>query len=172
MVWGRPQGSRRREEEDVVSVDPIVWEQFDLGRIRLPHRLAMAPMTRNRAEPDGTPGPLVAQYYEQRASLGLLITEGTQPSEDGQGYLNTPGIYTQAHIEGWREVADRVHAGGGRLFIQLMHAGRVSHPSMQPGGTPACPSARAVPGPGAHALVLIAASACPSSARALFGSKK
>ena len=128
MVWGRPQGSRRREEEDVVSVDPIVWEQFDLGRIRLPHRLAMAPMTRNRAEPDGTPGPLVAQYYEQRASLGLLITEGTQPSEDGQGYLNTPGIYTQAHIEGWREVVDRVHTGGGHLFIQLMHAGRLSHP--------------------------------------------
>lgn len=85
-------------------------------------------MTRNRAEPDGTPGPLVAEYYAQRASLGSIITEGTQPSADGQGYLNTPGIYTDEHIAGWRTVADSVHASGGSLFIQLMHAGRISHP--------------------------------------------
>lgn len=109
-----------------------LWQPFTLGRVELPHRLALAPMTRNRAEPDGTPGPLVAEYYGQRASLGLIITEGTQPSDDGQGYLNTPGIYTDTHIAGWRGVADAVHAGGGSLFVQLMHVGRISHPDNTP----------------------------------------
>ncbi|WP_426977353.1 alkene reductase [Pseudarthrobacter sp. O4] len=109
-----------------------LWQPFTLGRVELPHRLALAPMTRNRANPDGTPGPLVAEYYGQRASLGLTITEGTQPSDDGQGYLNTPGIYTPAHIEGWRDVANAVHAGGGALFVQLMHAGRIAHPDNTP----------------------------------------
>ncbi|ROZ50317.1 alkene reductase [Rhodococcus sp. WS3] len=107
---------------------PSLWQPFTLGRVELPHRLALAPMTRNRANPDGTPGPLVATYYGQRGSLGLVITEGTQPSDDGQGYPNTPGIYTPAHIVGWSNVADAVHAEGGALFIQLMHAGRMSHP--------------------------------------------
>ncbi len=107
---------------------PILWEPFELGRIQLKHRLALAPMTRSRANADGTPGAQAALYYRQRASLGLLITEGTQPSADGQGYLTTPGIYTQAHIDGWRAVTDAVHAEGAALFIQLMHAGRISHP--------------------------------------------
>lgn len=109
-----------------------LWQPFTLGRVELDHRLALAPMTRNRAHPDGTPGDLAATYYGQRASLGLIITEGTQPSEDGQGYLNTPGIYTAEHIDGWRTVADAVHAGGGHLFIQLMHVGRISHPDNTP----------------------------------------
>ncbi|MBQ7804835.1 alkene reductase [Rhodococcus sp. (in: high G+C Gram-positive bacteria)] len=107
---------------------PSLWKPFTLGRIELEHRLALAPMTRNRANPDGTPGPLLATYYAQRASLGLVITEGTQPCDDGQGYLNTPGIYTAAHIEGWRHVSDAIHDEGGALFIQLMHVGRMSHP--------------------------------------------
>ena len=105
-----------------------LWQPFTLGRLDLSHRLALAPMTRNRANADGTPGVLAAEYYGQRASLGLVITEGVQPSEDGQGYLNTPGIYTPDHIEGWRTVSDAVHAGGGHLFVQLMHVGRISHP--------------------------------------------
>lgn len=109
-----------------------LWQPFTLGRVELPHRLALAPMTRNRANPDGTPGDFVATYYGQRASLGLVITEGVQPSADGQGYVNTPGIYTPEHIAGWRQVADAVHGGGGSLFIQLMHAGRVSHPDNTP----------------------------------------
>lgn len=92
-----------------MTVSPAVWQPFTLGRLELPHRLAPAPMTRNRAEPDGTPGELVARYYALRASLGLLISEGTQPSEDGQGYYGTPGIHTAAHVEGWRGVADAVH---------------------------------------------------------------
>jgi 2,4-dienoyl-CoA reductase-like NADH-dependent reductase (Old Yellow Enzyme family) len=85
-------------------------------------------MTRSRSNPDGTLGDLAAEYYGQRASLGLIITEGTQPSADGQGYMNTPGIYTPEQIEGWRKVTESVHAGGGAVFIQLMHAGRMSHP--------------------------------------------
>ncbi|MET3613385.1 2,4-dienoyl-CoA reductase-like NADH-dependent reductase (Old Yellow Enzyme family) [Rhizobium aquaticum] len=109
-----------------------LWTPITLAGATLPHRLAMAPMTRSRAKPDGTPGDLAADYYAQRASLGLLITEGTQPSDDGQGYLATPGIYTDAHVAGWRKVADAVHDGGGRLFIQLMHVGRRSHPDNTP----------------------------------------
>lgn len=105
-----------------------LWQPFTLGNVELPHRLALAPMTRSRANPDGTVGELAAEYYGQRASLGLVISEGTQPSPDGQGYQNTPGIYTPEHVEGWRKVADAVRAGGGALFIQLMHAGRVAHP--------------------------------------------
>ncbi len=115
-----------------MTLPSSLWTPIAVGRLDLPHRLALAPMTRNRAEADGTPGPLVAEYYGQRAGLGLLITEGTQPSEDGQGYLNTPGIHTPEHIEGWRGVADAVHAGGGSLFIQLMHVGRIAHPDNTP----------------------------------------
>ena len=115
-----------------MTLPSTLWQPLTLGRVELPHRLALAPMTRNRANPDGTPGEHAAEYYGQRASLGLVITEGTQPSADGQGYLTTPGIYTPAHVEGWREVADAVHAGGGRLFIQLMHVGRISHPDNTP----------------------------------------
>ena len=109
-----------------------LWQPFALGRLQLDHRLALAPMTRNRSEADGTPGPLVAEYYAQRASLGLLISEGTQPSADGQGYMNTPGIYTPEHVAGWRAVSDAVHENGGHLFIQLMHVGRISHPDNTP----------------------------------------
>lgn len=109
-----------------------IWDEVRIGRLTLPHRFAMAPMTRSRAQPDGTPGPLAAEYYAQRASLGLLISEGTQPSDDAQGYLWTPGIYTDRHVEGWRRVTDAVHDAGGRLFIQLMHVGRVSHPDNTP----------------------------------------
>lgn len=115
-----------------MSLPNSVWQPFTLGRIELQHRLALAPMTRNRAQSDGTPDDTVAEYYAQRASLGLLITEGTQPSADGQGYLNTPGIFTPEHVEGWRAVTDAVHAAGGHVFIQLMHVGRISHPDNTP----------------------------------------
>jgi N-ethylmaleimide reductase len=103
-----------------------------VGRHTLPNRLVMAPMTRSRAKTDGTPGNLAAEYYAQRASLGLIVTEGTQPSDDGQGYLATPGIYTSAHVAGWKKVTTAVHDKGGRIFIQLMHAGRMSHPENTP----------------------------------------
>ena len=109
-----------------------LWQPLTLGRLDLSHRLALAPMTRSRSNPDGTPGDLAAEYYGQRSSLGLIITEGTQPSADGQGYANTPGIYTPEHVEGWRSVTEAVHARGGAVFIQLMHVGRMSHPDNTP----------------------------------------
>ncbi|MGY3454026.1 alkene reductase [Bradyrhizobium sp. USDA 4353] len=109
-----------------------VWTPIKVGNMQLPHRLAMAPMTRSRAKPDGTPGDLAPEYYAQRATMGLLISEGTQPSDDGQGYLATPGSYTDAHVAGWRKVSDAVHSAGGRLFVQLMHVGRISHPENTP----------------------------------------
>ena len=109
-----------------------LFEEVRIGDVTLKNRLGMSPMTRNRALPDGTPGELAAEYYGQRASFGLIISEGTQPSDDGQGYLNTPGIYTPSHIEGWKKITSRVHNEGGRIFIQLMHAGRISHPDNTP----------------------------------------
>ena len=103
-----------------------------VGRYTLPNRLVMAPMTRSRAKFDGTQGELAAEYYSQRAGVGLIVTEGTQPSDDGQGYLATPGIYSPAHVAGWKKVSAAVHDKGGRIFIQIMHAGRMSHPDNTP----------------------------------------
>ena len=124
-----------------------LWSPVRIGALELPHRLGMAPMTRSRSAHDGTPTELNAEYYAQRASMGLLITEGTQPSADGQGYLRTPGVHAEDHVAGWRRVADAVHAGGGKLVIQLMHAGRISHPDNTPHGRqPVAPSAVAASG--------------------------
>lgn len=109
---------------------PTPFETYQLGPITLSNRLVMPPMTRSRAQYDGSPSPMMTQYYAQRASLGLIIAEGTQPSEDGQGYLMTPG--TPAHVAAWRPISEAVHAKGGHLFIQLMHAGRLSHPDNTP----------------------------------------
>lgn len=109
-----------------------IWTPARIGVTQTSNRLAMAPMTRSRAQAGGTPGPLAARYYEQRAGLGLIITEGTQPSADGQGYLATPGIHTDAHVEGWRKITSAIHAKGSRIFIQLMHVGRTSHPDNTP----------------------------------------
>src|ERR1700744_5464546 len=103
-----------------------------VGRYMLANRLVMAPMTRSRAKADGTPGDLAAEYYAQRASVGLIVAEGTQPSDDGQGYFMTPGIYTSAHISGWKKATTAVHDKGGHIFIQLMHVGRMSHPDNTP----------------------------------------
>lgn len=110
-----------------------LWTPIDIGQLRIRNRLVMAPMTRSRAEPDGTPGPLAAAYYAQRAGLGLLVSEGTQPSSEGQGYILTPGLHTDRHVAGWRAVASAVRAAGSHLFIQLMHVGRMSHPDNTPG---------------------------------------
>ncbi|MBX5154075.1 alkene reductase [Rhizobium lentis] len=109
-----------------------IHSPFTLGKIRLQNRFVMAPMTRARANADGTPGILAAEYYGQRAGVGLTITEGTQPSEDGQGYLMTPGIYTDGQVAGWRAVNEAIHARGGHVFYQLMHPGRMSHPDNTP----------------------------------------
>ncbi|WP_405718655.1 alkene reductase [Streptomyces sp. NBC_01537] len=109
-----------------------LWNPIVAGEISLPHRLAMAPLTRSRSTPNGAPTELNAEYYAQRASHALIITEGTQPNADGQGYTLTPGIYTEEHIASWRKVTDAVHKADGRIIIQLMHAGRMSHPDNTP----------------------------------------
>jgi len=109
-----------------------IFTSVKLGRYTLPNRLVMAPMTRSRAQYDGTPGEFATKYYSQRAAIGLLVSEGTQPSDDGQGYLTTPGIYTDAHVLGWKETVDAVHKKGSHIFIQLMHVGRMSHPDNTP----------------------------------------
>src|ERR1700721_2738895 len=117
-------------------------EPYKLGPITLPNRLVMAPLTRNRAVAGLVPSPLAVEYYGQRASAGLLISEASQVSQQGQGYQDTPGIYSKEQVAGWRKVTDRVHERGGRIFIQLWHVGRVSHTTLQPGnGAPVAPSA-------------------------------
>src|ERR1700743_2450236 len=121
---------------------PKLLEPFKLGPITLPHRFAMAPLTRNRALEGLVPNPLAVEYYGQRASAGLLISEATQVSQQGQGYQDTPGIYSKEQVAGWRKVTDRVHERGGRIFLQLWHVGRISHTSLQPNnGAPVAPSA-------------------------------
>jgi len=121
--------------------DPL-FQPFSLGDLTLPNRLVMAPLTRNRAAEREVPGPLAATYYAQRAGAGLLISEGSQISREGQGYLSTPGIYSPEQVAGWRKVTDAVHKAGGRIFIQLWHVGRVSHVSLQENGAaPVGPSA-------------------------------
>lgn len=114
-----------------------------LGDLVLPNRVVMAPLTRNRALPDGdVPHALNAEYYAQRAGAGLIVSEATQISPEGKGYAWTPGLYSDAQVEGWRLVTDAVHAKGGRIFAQLWHVGRVSHVSLQPEGqAPVAPSA-------------------------------
>jgi N-ethylmaleimide reductase len=107
-------------------------ETITVGKYTLPNRFVMAPMTRSRAQYDGTPSHLAATYYGQRATLGLIVTEGTQPSDDGQGYTLTPGIYTEAHVAGWKAITSAVRDQGGHIFIQLMHTGRISHPDNTP----------------------------------------
>ena len=113
-----------------------------LGAIEVANRIAMAPLTRNRAIEGRVPNPLAVQYYQQRASAGLLIAEATQISPLGQGYLDTPGIYNQAQIDAWKKVTDAVHARGGKIVLQLWHVGRISHTSLLPDGeVPVAPSA-------------------------------
>ncbi|SPH22718.1 N-ethylmaleimide reductase [Ascidiaceihabitans donghaensis] len=116
--------------------------QLELGHITLPNRIAMAPMTRSRTtQPGNIPNAMMAEYYAQRATAGLIITEATQISQQGQGYSFTPGIYTDAHIAGWKIVTNAVHKADGRIFLQLWHVGRMSHESFHEDGKPVAPSA-------------------------------
>jgi N-ethylmaleimide reductase len=115
---------------------------YKLGNLELPNRMVMAPLTRNRAGDGNVPGPLNAKYYVQRASAGLIITEASQVSPQGLGYPGTPGIHSPEQVEGWKLVTDAVHQEGGRIFLQLWHVGRISHPDLQPDrALPVAPSA-------------------------------
>ena len=117
---------------------------FQLGPLRLANRVVMAPMTRNRANAEDAPRALNAIYYAQRASAGLIITEGTQISPEGKGYPGTAGIHSAVQVAGWKLVTDAVHAKGGKIFLQLWHVGRITHPALLPAGTrPVAPSALA-----------------------------
>jgi N-ethylmaleimide reductase len=120
---------------------PEVFEPIKVGNWELPQRFVMAPLTRNRAGDGQVPQDIAVTYYAQRAGAGLIVTEGTQPSAVGQGYLNTPGIHTAEQIAGWRAVADAVHAEGGRVVVQLMHVGRIAHPDNKNGLESVAPSA-------------------------------
>src|SRR5450432_42962 len=125
-----------------MSTPTKLFEAYKLGPITLPNRLVMAPLTRNRAVVGLVPNPLAVEYYGQRASAGLLITEASQVSQQGQGYQDTPGIYSKEQVAGWRKVTDRVHERGGRIFIQLWHVGRISHVDLQDNHqAPVAPSA-------------------------------
>lgn len=118
-----------------------LFDSFDLSGLSLANRIVMAPLTRNRS-PRAVPLPMTATYYTQRASAGLLITEATAISHQGQGYADVPGLYTEEALAGWRSVTDAVHAQGGKIVVQLWHVGRVSHTLLQPGGkAPVAPSA-------------------------------
>ncbi len=119
-----------------------LFAPYTLGNLQLSNRLVMAPMTRNRADQHTAPHALNVEYYRQRATAGLIITEASQVSAEGVGYPATPGIYSEEQISGWRDVADAVHAEGGHIFIQLWYCGRISHPSLLPDNqTPVAPSA-------------------------------
>lgn len=113
-----------------------LFEPARLGDITVANRIAMAPLTRNRADAHRVPSPLAITYYTQRDSAGLLITEATQISPEGQGYMDTPGIYNDAQVAAWKKVTDAVHADGGKIVIQLWHVGRISHVSLLPDGQP------------------------------------
>jgi len=118
-----------------------LFEKYKLGDTELKNRIVMAPLTRSRAI-DNTPNQLMATYYSQRAGAGLIITEGISPCRNGIGYPRIPGIYNNAQILGWRQVTDEVHKMGGKIFVQLMHCGRVAHPENVPaGGDVLAPSA-------------------------------
>jgi len=124
------------------QTDSTLFSPARLGDIDIANRIVMAPLTRNRAQPDRVPSPLAAEYYGQRASAGLLIAEATQISPLGQGYLDTPGIHSDDQVRGWKKVTDEVHARGGRIVLQLWHVGRISHVSLLPEGeVPVAPSA-------------------------------
>ncbi len=113
---------------------PTLFEPLILGKLSLSNRIVMAPMTRSRANIDGVIGELTATYYAQRASAGLLISEGTIPSAMGKGYVRIPGIYSPDQIVGWKRVTNAVHSAGGHIFLQIMHCGRIAHPQLLPGG--------------------------------------
>ena len=119
-----------------------LFQPYQLGSLTLANRIVMAPLTRSRAAAGDVPTPLMATYYAQRAGAGLIISEASQISPQGKGYIQTPGIYDEAQVAGWRQVTEAVHAKGGRMVIQLWHVGRISHPELQEGGAlPVAPSA-------------------------------
>jgi N-ethylmaleimide reductase len=118
-----------------------LFSPYRLGELELANRIVMAPMTRSRAIAGNVPNPLAATYYAQRASAGLIVTEATQVSPQGVGYIRTPGIHSPEQVAGWEQVTKAVHQAGGKIFLQLWHVGRISHPDFHGGALPVAPSA-------------------------------
>ena len=118
-----------------------VFSPCALGPLQLRNRVVMAPLTRSRAEKGNLPSHMAQQYYSQRAGAGLIVTEATQAGAGGQGYIATPGVHTDAQVQGWKKVTDAVHEKGGKIFVQLWHVGRISHPDFRGGALPVAPSA-------------------------------
>lgn len=130
------------EPTDQASLPEIdVFAPWALGPMQLKNRMVMAPLTRSRAEQGNLPSVMAANYYGQRAGAGLIITEATQATADGQGYIDTPGIFNDAQVAEWKKITDAVHEQGGLIFCQLWHVGRVSHPDFRNGDVPVAPSA-------------------------------
>ncbi len=123
-----------------------IFSQYKMEELELSNRIVMAPMTRSRAVDGNVPSPLAATYYVQRATAGLIITEGTQVSSEGVGYIRTPGIHSLVQVAGWKKITDAVQQAGGKIFAQLWHVGRVSHPDFHNGELPVAPSALPVEG--------------------------
>src|SRR5215212_6561496 len=123
-----------------------LFSPYQLGDLHLNNRMVLSPMTRSRALEGNVPNPLAATYYAQRASAGLQITEASQVSPQGVGYIRTPGMHSRAQVAGWKKITDAVHAAGGKIFAQLWHVGRVSHPDFHNGELPVAPSALPVEG--------------------------
>src|ERR1700730_6616971 len=123
-----------------------LFSPYLLGEFELSNRMVLSPMTRSRAIDGNVPNPIAATYYAQRTSAGLIITEATQVSPQGVGYIRTPGLHSPAQVAGWRKITDAVHQAGGTIFAQLWHVGRVSHPDFHDGALPVAPSALDVEG--------------------------
>jgi 2,4-dienoyl-CoA reductase-like NADH-dependent reductase (Old Yellow Enzyme family) len=125
-----------------------LFSPVTLGDLELANRVVMAPLTRMRAGASGVPGDLVVEHYAQRAGVGLIVSEGTYPDQEGQAFVGQPGIVTDEQVAGWRRVAEAVHARGGRIVLQVMHGGRVTHPDVNGGRRVVAPSAIAIRGEG------------------------
>lgn len=120
--------------------DVDVFAAWSMGPLQLKNRMVMAPLTRSRAREGNVPSAMAANYYSQRADAGLIITEATQATSDGQGYIDTPGVFSEAQVAEWKKVTDAVHEKGGLIFCQLWHVGRISHPDFRGGELPVAPS--------------------------------
>jgi 2,4-dienoyl-CoA reductase-like NADH-dependent reductase (Old Yellow Enzyme family) len=123
-----------------------LFDPLTIGAMTLRNRVVMAPLTRGRADAGGIPNAMMAEYYSQRADAGLIVTEATAVCPEGYGWRGAPGIWNEAHANGWKQVTAAVHAKGGRIFLQLWHMGRISHPDFQNGRVPVAPSAIAAVG--------------------------
>ncbi len=125
---------------------PSLFDPIQLGAVHAPNRILMSPLTRGRATKEHVPTPIMGEYYAQRAAAGLILTEATGISREGLGWVHAPGLWTEAQVEGWKPVVERVHAAGGRIFAQLWHMGRLVHPDFLGGAQPLSASATTAPG--------------------------